>query len=278
MSDRVTVDIQDHIATVTLNRPEKFNAFDPQMFEAVSATGTELSARPDVRAIVLTGAGGNFSAGLDISSMGSADDATSDFADAAYKMIGDTPANRFQHPAWVWYAAPMPVIAAIDGVCLGAGMQVAAGADFRFAAKDARFSILEVKWGLVPDMGFTAVMRDVMRLDHLKQLAYTGRIVSADEALAYGLVSELHDDPVAAAMRVAEEIAGRSPDAVRATKHLVNESWRESQAAGLVREARLQDAVMNEPNQIESVMANVQKRAPNFIDASIDCHKASKGK
>lgn len=275
MNDRVSVDIQDHIATVTLNRPEKYNAFDPAMFDAVSDAGRELSARADVRVIVLTGAGGNFSAGLDISGMGSGDDGVDDFSDVAFEKLYGTPANRFQHPAWVWHAAPVPVIAAIDGVCLGAGMQVAAGADIRLSAPDAKFSILEIKWGLVPDMGFTAVMRDVIRLDHLKQLAYTGRIVSADDALRLGLISEIHVDPLTRAQAMAQEIAGRSPDAVRATKRLVNQGWRQSQEESLLLEARLQEAVMNQGNQIEAVMANVQKRAPDFADASIDIDAAA---
>lgn len=278
MTERVTTDIQDHIALVTLNRPEKYNAFDREMFDAVSETGRTLSARSDIRAVILTGAGGNFSAGLDISQMGNAEaGATGDFATTAFETIDDTPANRFQHPAWVWYECPVPVIAAIDGVCLGAGMQVAGGADLRLASPDARLSILEIKWGLVPDMGFAAVMRDVMRLDHLKQLAFTGRIVNAADALRFGLVSELHDAPLEAAKRLAEEIASRSPDAVRATKRLINQSWQQSQAEALRLEANMQLAVMHGANQLESVMANVQKRAPQFADASIDLDAAARG-
>ena len=276
MADRVLIDIQDNIATVTLNRPDKFNAFDPDMFAAVSEAGRSLSQRADVRVVILTGAGGNFSAGLDISGMGQGGDPVAAFAEEAYELIDDTPANRFQHPAYVWHAASMPVIAAIAGVCLGAGVQVAAGADIRLSSPSARFAVLEIKWGLVPDMGFSAVLRDVMRLDHLKQLAYSGRIISADDALRYGLVSEIHDAPLATAQRLAEEIAGRSPDAVRATKRLIDQGWRETPADGLLLEAKMQHAMMGSPNQIESMMSNVQKRDANYADASIDLGSVSK--
>ncbi|MEM7611287.1 MAG: crotonase/enoyl-CoA hydratase family protein [Pseudomonadota bacterium] len=272
MTERVLVDVQDNIATVTLNRPEKYNALDRQMFDDIGDAGDALAGRSDVRAVVLTGAGGNFSAGIDISGFGG-QDLVGSFADEAFALHGNSPANRYQRPAWVWHALPIPVIAAIDGVCFGGGMQIAAGADIRIGAPASRYSIMEIKWGLVPDMGFTAVMRDVMRLDHLKQLAYTGRIVESAEAARYGLISEVANDALSSAMSLAEEIAGKSPDAIRATKHLIHEAWQTDKAAALHFEASAQLAVMGDKNQVEAVMANMQKRPPAFSNASVDLKK-----
>lgn len=275
MSEIVTTDIHEYVATVTLNRPEKYNALNRDMFDEISAAGTALAERQDVRAIVLTGAGGNFCAGIDISGFGQAEDPARSFAREAFELIGASPANRYQHPAWVWHAMPVPVIAAIDGVCFGGGTQIAAGADIRIAAPASRFSIMEIKWGLVPDMGFTAVMRNVMRLDQLKELAFTGRILSAEEALGYGLISRVADDALAAAQALAGDIASRSPDAIRATKHLLNHALNGDAAAALALEATAQLAVMGGRNQVESVMANLEKRAPEFADASYDPERAA---
>ena len=270
MSEIVTTDIHQHVATVTLNRPDKYNALNRDMFDAISAAGSALAASKDVRAVVLTGAGGNFCAGIDISGFGQAEDPAHSFAKEAFVTIGGSPANRFQHPAWVWHAMPVPVIAAIDGVCFGGGAQIAAGADIRIATPASRLSIMEIKWGLVPDMGFTAVMRHVMRLDHLKELAFSGRIIDAAEARDYGLVSTVVEDALGAAQTLAAEIAARSPDAIRGTKHLLNHALNVDAPAGLALEAKTQLAVMGGRNQVEAVMANVQKRAPEFVASTYD--------
>jgi enoyl-CoA hydratase/carnithine racemase len=263
MSERVTIEIVEHVATVTLSRPEKYNALDPAMFDAITEAGEALAGNRSVRAVVLTGAGGNFSAGLDVSSFGSTG---GDFATVSKQLRGDSPANRFQSPGWVWRALPVPVIAAIEGVCYGGGLQIACGADIRIAAPDARLSVMEIKWGLIPDMAFTATLQGVLPLDHVRELTYTGRILSGEEAAAIGLVTHARPDPAGAARSLAGEIAARSPDAVRASKQLLNEAWHLPPAESLALEAQLQATVMMKPNQIEAVTANMQKRSPAFSD------------
>lgn len=270
MTEIVVTDVQENVATVTLSRPEKYNALNRAMFDAISEAGQALANRQDVRAVVLTGSGGNFCAGIDISGFGQADDPVGTFAGEAFALVGESPANRYQHPSWVWHALPMPVIAAIDGVCFGGGTQIAAGADIRIASPEARFSIMEVKWGLVPDMGFTPVMRHIMRLDHLKELTYSGRILTAAEALDYGLISKTEDDPLAAAQQLAGEIAAKSPDAIRGSKYLLNHAMSMDASAALRLEASTQLAVMGRANQMEAVMANMQKREPAFKDAEFE--------
>ncbi|MEL7024913.1 MAG: crotonase/enoyl-CoA hydratase family protein [Pseudomonadota bacterium] len=264
MGNRVLVEVVDHVATVTLNRPDKMNALDPEMFDAISDTGEALAARSDVRAVVLRGAGANFSAGLDVSGMGA--NALSDFPTQAFTGLHGTPANRFQHPVWVWHAMEIPVIAVIEGVCFGGGFQIASGADIRIGAADTRLSIMESKWGLVPDMGMTAVLRGVVRRDVLKRLSWTSEIVDAEQALQYGLLTEVVENPSARALELATAIASRSPDAIRAVKGLLDHACDAPAESALKLEAKAQWAMLQSPNQREAVMANLQKRAPEFND------------
>jgi enoyl-CoA hydratase/carnithine racemase len=160
----------------------------------------------------------------------------------------------------------MPVIAAVHGVAYGGGCQIALGADIRFAAPDAKLSVMEIKWGLIPDMSLTQTLRDVVPLDVAKELTFTGRVLSGEEAKALGLVTHVAEDPLAAAMALAEEIAGKSPDAVRAGKRLWEESWHADAGTGLALEASLQTGLIGTPNQVEAVMSNFEKRAPNYQD------------
>lgn len=263
MSDPLDVTVGDHIATVTLNRPEKANAVNLAMFDALHETGRALAADRSVRAIVLTGAGNNFCAGLDTSLFqpgGLEIDA------AAMAPLEDSPANRFQSAAYVWREIPVPVICAISGVAYGAGLQIALGADLRYARPDARLAIMEVRWGLIPDMAITTTLRNQVAADRVKELAWSGRPVSGEEALAAGLVTALHDDPLGAAMAMARALRTQSPDAIRAMKVLFDRAFALDDRAALALEAELQLGVMGQPNQVEAVMANLQKRAPNFDD------------
>ncbi len=265
MGDRVTVEIENHVAEVTLNRPEKHNAIDPAMFEALIDAGETLAQDKDVRAVVMQGSGDNFCAGIDLSVFqgGSLDGLDKN----AFEPRDGSPANFFQSAAYVWRALPVPVIAAIKGVAFGAGLQIALGADIRFATPGAELSIMEIKWGIIPDMAITATLRDVMPADRVKVLAYSGRIIAGSEAEVIGLVTTVYDDPLAAARGLATEIVGKSPDAIRAIKTLINNSWHDSIERALRREAELQISVMGKPNQTEAVMANLEKRAPNFQPA-----------
>jgi enoyl-CoA hydratase/carnithine racemase len=264
MSERVRVDIDNNIATVTLNRADKHNAIDMAMFEALIEAGDSLKDAPSVRAIVLRGAGQNFCAGIDVSVF------SGEGIGAAGVGLMDprqrSPANLFQSAAWVWQEVPVPVIAALQGVVFGAGLQLALGADVRFAAPDVQMSIMEIKWGLIPDMAITCTARHLLRADKFRELAFTGRIVSAGEAQEAGLVTSLSDKPLEDAKSLAEEIAGRSPDAIRAIKRLLVDSWQTDAPVSLRREAELQLAVMGGANQAEAVLANVERRAPDFSD------------
>jgi enoyl-CoA hydratase/carnithine racemase len=264
-SDRVLIEIADSVAEVTLNRPDKLNALDPAMFEAVIAAGERLSRTAGLRAIVLAGAGKGFCAGLDKETFAS-------IVARGAPALGDLTkrthglANDFQQAAYVWRTLPVPVIAAIHGVALGGGFQIALGADIRYVAPDARLAILEIKWGIVPDMGGIALMRELARSDVIRELAMTGRVFSGAEAFAFGFATGLHADPLAAARATAKEIAARSPDAVRATKRLLNAASDADAAAILLAESKEQAALLGSPNQIEAVRAGMEGRPGRFAD------------
>lgn len=264
MADVVTVDLDAAgVAVVTLNRPERKNAWTLAVFDALAAAAEGLAAAPGLRAVILTGAGGCFSSGLDLSVMqGFAADMVGLKRDILAAAPGE--ANRFQRPVTAWAALPVPVIAAIEGVAFGAGMQLALAADFRLAAPDARFSVMEAKWGLIPDMGISQSLPRLMRADLAKELIMSARILAADEAAALGLLTRIVTDPMAAARAMATDLAARSPDALAAAKRLVEAGWTLPPGAGLALEARLQAEIIGGPNQIEAVMAGMAKRAPRF--------------
>ncbi|MFQ6005194.1 MAG: crotonase/enoyl-CoA hydratase family protein [Woeseia sp.] len=265
MSDRVKVEIDDHVAEITLNRPQKHNAIDLGMFEALIGAGESLAGNASVRAVVLRGAGDNFCSGIDLSVFqGSGLDALDK---AAFEPRDGSPANFFQSAAYVWRALPVPVIAAIQGVAFGGGLQIALGADVRYASAGARFSIMEIRWGIIPDMAITATLADVMPADLVKELAFSGQIIDANEAAKGGLITSIRENPLQAARGLASEIAGKSPDAIRAIKRLVNTSWHDAVEESLRREAELQIEVLATRNHTEAVTANLEKRPPKFEDA-----------
>ena len=264
--ERVKIEIADGIAEVTLNRPDKLNALDPAMFEAIIAAGERLGRAAGLRAVVLTGAGRGFCSGLDKETFASiaAGRGAPGLAELMTRTHGV--ANAWQQAAYVWRTLPVPVIAAVHGVTFGGGFQIALGADIRYVAPDARLSIMEIKWGLVPDMSGIALMRELARADVIRDLAMTGRIFSGTEALAFGFATSVHPDPLAAARATAKEIAARSPDAVRAIKRLLNRASNDDAAALLLAESKEQAALIGSPNQIEAVRAGVEGRAGRFVD------------
>ena len=265
-SDRVTIEIADGVAEVTLNRPDKLNALDPAMFEAIIGAGERLSRTKGLRAVVLVGAGKGFCAGLDKASFAAmaGGSAGQQFADIVARTHGI--ANAWQQATYVWRMLPVPVIAAIHGVAFGGGFQIALGADIRYVAPDARLAILEIKWGLVPDMGGIVLMRELARSDVIRELAMTGRVFSGEEALTYGFATSLHADPLAAARATAKEIAARSPHAVRAVKRLLNASADADTSAILLVELKEQATLLASPNQIEAVRAGMEGRPGRFAD------------
>ena len=268
MDDRVKVTMSDGIADVRLVRADKMNALDAAMFDALVATSGRLAHEKGLRAVVLSGEGRAFCAGLDMDRFaamkkGGNGVAGGESRDLTARTHGL--ANFPQQAVWGWWQLPVPVIAAIQGVAFGGGFQLALGADMRFLAPDARMSIMEIKWGLVPDMAGTPILANLVRDDILRELTYTGRIFSAQEALSYGLATRICDDPRAAAFEVAREIAGKSPEAIRAAKRMLNNLAIDPGPA-LLAESVEQMKLMGGANQLEAVRANIDKRAPRFAD------------
>ncbi|HCY03994.1 MAG TPA: crotonase/enoyl-CoA hydratase family protein [Gammaproteobacteria bacterium] len=269
----VTVEIKDGVADVRLNRPEKYNALSAPMFKAIIDTGERLRDEKSLRAVVLSGNGRGFCAGLDMQSfakMGDSDSAASSDSSAdAPKSLLDTDGrveNFAQRPALVWKYLQVPVIAALHGVAYGGGAQVALGADIRIAAPDLKMSVMEIKWGLVPDMSITQTLRDILPMDVAKQLTFTGQVLNGHEAQQLGLVTQVADDPYAAAMNMARDIATKSPEAIRAAKQLFETAWHADAKTGLELEAELQAGLIGSANQREAIAANFAKRAPEFFD------------
>jgi len=257
---RVSVTYENHIAHVTLSRPDKMNAVDEDMIQAIIAAGREV-ADSDARAVILSGEGNGFCAGLDVMSFASM--AGKDTEDMMMpRTHGDT--NRWQEVSLVWRRVPVPVIAAIHGVCFGAGFQLALGADIRFAAPGTKMSVMEMKWGLVPDMGGMLLLPHLARSDVIRLLTYTARSFTAEEAAEWGLVTSLADDPLAAAQALAEEIAGKSPSAIREAKALIEVGESEAREAILLAESKAQANLIGNADQMEVIAAQMQKRAPVF--------------
>jgi enoyl-CoA hydratase/carnithine racemase len=258
---RVKIEVADHIATVTLARPEKHNALDLAMFEALVAAAEQVARDPGVRAVVLHGEGPSFCSGLDVTGAMSMGDG-SNGADGLANVVP----NRFQRTAYDWMTLPVPVIAAVHGNCLGGGLQIALAADVRFATRDARLSVMEAKWGLVPDMSITQTLPRLVPIDVAKELTYTARVLSGEEAHRLGLVTHLADDPLASARELAAEIAGRSPDAIRGAKRLLNQAWNAPPREGLRLEAEIQLRLLGSANQLAAVSAGMTKQPAEFTD------------
>ncbi|MEM6940206.1 MAG: crotonase/enoyl-CoA hydratase family protein [Pseudomonadota bacterium] len=259
---RVTVTFENHIAFVRLTRADKMNAVDPDMIDAIIAAGQEVAAS-DARAVVLSGAGKAFCAGIDISGMSNlmGGDPAAALMPRPY---GDGTTNRWQEVAMIWHRLEIPVIAAVHGVCFGAGLQLALGADIRIAAPGTRFAVMEMKWGIVPDMGGMVLLPRLLRSDVLRRLTYTAEQFDAEKAAGWGLVTEVAEDPLAAAIALAQTIAGKSPSAIKAAKHLISLAETEPAEAVLLAESREQAALIGRPHQMEVVAAEMGKRAPVF--------------
>lgn len=255
--DRVLVTIDGPIAEVTLNRGAKHNGLDRPMFDGIIAAIAQLKDERDVRAIVLHGDGPSFCAGLDFAGFDGDPTAILDRPDGQL-------ANVAQQVSYGWIELPVPVIAAVHGNCFGGGLQIALGADVRFVTPDARLSVMEAKWGLIPDMGITAALPRLVGIDHALELTYTARIISGEEAERVGLCTHVAADPLAAARTLATEIAERSPDAVRMTKRLFRESWHMEPAEALQLETDLQVQIMGKPNQMAAVVAGMTKQPAEF--------------
>ena len=259
---RVRVEVDERVALVTLARPEKHNALDLARFEAIIGAAEPVGSDASLRAVVLRGEGPSFCSGIDVMGVMASSDGLSGLTDP---LRGEAP-NWFQRAAYDWIRVPVPVIAAVHGNCLGGGLQIALAADMRIAPADARLSVMEVKWGLIPDMSITRTLPRLVGIDVAKELTYTGRTFSGEEALRLGIVTRLADDPLATALELAREIASRSPDAVRRAKRLYDESWTGAAPETLAREASLQLELIGSPNQLAAVQAGMTKEPAEFED------------
>lgn len=260
--ERVQIDFDEHVAHVRLTRADKHNALDWEMFQALDAAIDALAERKDVRAVVLSGEGKSFCSGLDFPSFLAGDVS---FETLFERRDGD-PANVVQRITYGWQRLPMPVVAALHGNCLGGGAQLALGADMRIGQPGLRFSVMEIKYGLIPDMGITQTLPTLVGLDVAKELTFTGRFVDAEEADRLGIVTRLADDARAAALELAGEIAARSPDAVRRGKRLWNAAARARSEDALALEAELQRELLGTPNQAAAVQAAFSGEPPRFSD------------
>jgi len=273
MEPRIRVTLEDGVADVRLSRPDKMNALDAPMFDALVETGRRLIDVPGLRAVVLSGEGRAFCAGLD---RGRFEGLAARPGDGG---LGVSPSMRLgprthglsngpQYAVMVWRDVPVPVIAAVHGVAFGGGFQLMLGADLRFVAPDARLSVMEIKWGLVPDMGGTLLMRSLARADVIRELTFSGRVFDGAEAGALGFATRVCADPLAQALAFAREVAGRSPDAIRAAKRLLRQAESAAPGALLQLESDEQVRLLGSANQVEAVSANLQQRAPVFADPS----------
>jgi enoyl-CoA hydratase/carnithine racemase len=278
VADRVKVTMDRGVAEVRLNRPDKMNAIDGGMFEALIDAGERLKTEVGVRAVVISGAGRAFCAGLDQQTLRMmtgeqpVDDRPRRSLSTVAAAIEARPygiANRVQYAVWVWHTLPAPVIAAVHGAAMGSGFELALGADIRIVAPDAKMAMVEVDWGMVPDMCGAQLMRRLARDDVVRELMFTGRSFSGEEAVALGFASRLADDPRAEALKLAHEIAGKSPDAVRAAKRILNLARDFGAAEILIRETEEQVAIFGGANQVEAFQANSAGRKPRFVDQGV---------
>ena len=272
-NDRVTVTISDGIADVRLDRADKRNALDPAMFDAIAKAGHDLVTNREIHAVVLSGNGNSFCAGLDFGSFQSMADSgkngdSSNGNTSSSQNAGAMQPGAITHLAqqicWVWQEVPVPVVAALQGHALGGGMQLALGADIRVAHGETQFAMREVHWGLIPDMTGTLMLSRLVRDDVAKDLVFSARIISGVEAHALGVVTRLSDTPFETAMQIAREIADRSPDAVRGAKALINRLSNAGAAEHFAEERRIIYSLIGKPNQVEAVMSNFEKRPAKF--------------
>ncbi len=263
MSERVLVEVTDSIAHVQLNRAEKRNGLDLAMFQGIDAAIRSLEDRSDVRAVVLSGVGSVFCAGLDFMSFMAAGP-----AGMKALLVREGIANLAQQVSWGWRELPMPVIAAVQGAAIGGGFQIALGADIVYVTPQARFSVREMQYGIIPDMGITQTLLKSVPLGIARELIYTGRFFEGTEAVSLGIANRACENPLEAAFDTARQIAERSPHAIRAAKKLTCEAPSLDTAAALLLETELQLPLLGSPNQLEAVQATFAKRTPNFTDPS----------
>ena len=264
MNELIKIRQSDHIAEVELHRPDKMNALNLELLNTIIATGEKLQQDASVRAVIIHGAGRAFCAGLDVSSFDIQNQEGLNTQNLKERTHGI--ANMWQKVVWIWRELAVPVIAAVHGVAFGGGLQIMLGADIKYIHPDTRLSIMEGKWGIIPDMAGTQLMRHSVRDDIIRELTYTNRIFSGQEAVNYGFATHISEEPLEAARQLAREIASKSPSAIVKAKKVLNKAPYLSEADGLLLESVEQQSLLGTPNQLEAMVAGLQKRAGNFSD------------
>lgn len=268
-NERITIDIDGGVADVRLNRGDKMNAMDGRMFAALNEASESLAGEQGLRAVVLSGNGPSWCAGLDFSNfqaMGSGERGKQSQEGTIGTIDEGRITHRAQQAVWGWHELPVPVIGAVHGVAFGAGVQLAIGCDIRYVHPDVRMSVLEIRWGLSPDMTCTQILPGLVGADMAKELIWTGREVSGEEAVRIGLATKMCDDPHSDAIELARTIAAKSPHAIRAGKRLIDGSATQDYATGFHHEREEIGALIGSPNQVEAVKAFFEKRPPDFAD------------
>lgn len=266
INNRVELDIRDEIAYVTLSRAEKYNGLDLDMLEALVKAARLVDKDRSVRAVILSGDGKVFCAGLDFGTVMKQPARVF----KAFAKFGLKHTNLFQECCWAWRRLQVPVIAVTHGRCYGGGVQLALAADFRMTTADCEFSIMEAKWGLVPDMTGTVSLRELLPMDVAKELTMTARPFNGQEAKALNLVTRVSDNPMAEAEKLAQEIKSRSPDSVAATKALFEKTWQVDESEAFAVESKIQFKLLRGRNQKEATKANFEKRVPAFKKRQFD--------
>jgi enoyl-CoA hydratase/carnithine racemase len=264
-SQRVSVEITGPVAVVSMTRAEKLNGLDFPMLDALVDAAHGLAHDKSVRVVILRGEGPAFSAGLDFGSVGKQPARMF----LSFLKFPWQETNRFQEVAWAWRRLPMPVIAVLQGRCYGGGLQIALGADFRISTPDCELSVMEAKWGLIPDMTGSVTLSELVGIDVAKRLAMTGEIIDGDTGLALGLVSEVADDPLARAHEFAAQLAERSPDAIAATKQLLNRNRHKGPRSAFGVERGLQLTLIRGANHKIARTAGMAREIPRFVDRSL---------
>lgn len=265
MSNLVLCEIRNDVAYVTLNRADKRNGLSRDLMLQLIKTAKTLDKNRELRAVILSGDGVAFCSGLDFASWGKQ---PSKMVTGFLKTVSDT--NVFQEVAWCWRKLQVPVVAVTHGVCFGGGLQIALAADFRFTTPDCQFSIMEAKWGLIPDMTGTVTLRELMPIDKAKELTMTGRVFDAEEAKQLNLVTGISDTPMKDAEALVAEIVTRSPDSVAASKALFHKTWAAGESKALRLESVLQAKLLLGRNHGIARKANMAKKLPDFVRRRFD--------
>ncbi len=263
--EHVEVTVEGSVGTLWLNRPAKFNALSEDMWADIPLAMAELDSNPEVRVVILAGRGNSFTVGIDVTMLAGLAP-TGPSQAAANQTLYET-IKRLQHTASVFAEASKPVIAAVHGFCLGAGMDLISACDIRISAQDAVFSIRETKMALVADIGTLQRLPAIIGAGHLAELAYTGKDIDSSRALEIGLVNQVHPDGEAtqkAAHELGAEIAANSPLVVQGIKRILAANDGRTVQEALDYVAQWNATYLLSNDLVEATNAFFEKRMPEF--------------